>query len=367
MKKVLAIFKNTILVILAVIVAIAMISCFFISFDFPASETDLFLYRVAGFLFLLIIEIGLLLELDFLKLRKKTPLIRSTSLLKHLLFWVVLLVVGAITFACIYGKTSEDFKSGMASVETSAATEATTSITTMTSTVTMTTTVTTTAAIIDNTQSIQPDVEITSPYTDIVTTTPFITAPAEITIDIEDVTTEIVTVPSIPTVIDIVTSEVATEETINNIQNDEPVTKDAPLTFVFSDAEFTVGVCNIVLRKIEFMRDRSSYNNVIRIHATVKNTSSQETYLSAKKPGTSIIGKYYGSGGEEKIGWNGNFKWKVDSDIKTDSAWTLSPNQERDIFISGVYFCKETLMYSDTPMIDLYFTNENETLTIPIN
>ena len=363
MKKVLAIFKNIILVILAVIVAIAMISCFFISFDFFTSDADLFLYRVAGFLFLFIIEIGLLLEIDFLKLRKKTPLIRSTSLFKHLLFWFVLLVVGAITFACVYGMISEDFKSGIASVETSVAT---TSPTTFTSTVTTPTIVTTPATNIDNTESVQPDFEITSENMENVTTTQ-IAAPGEVTTVVEDIITETVTEPSILLVIDIATSEVATEETIHSTQNDEPVTKEAPLTFVFSDAEFTVGACTIVLSKIEFMRDRSSYNNVIRVHATVKNNSSQETYLSAKKSGTAIIGKYYGSNGEEKIGWNGNFKWKVDPDIKTDSGWTLSPNQERDIFISGVYFCKETLMYSDTPMIDLYFTNENETLTIPIN
>lgn len=151
------------------------------------------------------------------------------------------------------------------------------------------------------------------------------------------------------------------------------VSEESPLTFVYDDDENIVGNCSIVLKKIEIVNTpfksygSSSYAKYIRIQATVKNTSSQETYLTSKKDGQFYIGKYYGVSGTTSIGWNNNYKWKVDSGIKSDFGWTLKPNESKDICVTGVFIDGDRLKYSDAPKFDLYFVNDNETLAITIN
>ena len=155
------------------------------------------------------------------------------------------------------------------------------------------------------------------------------------------------------------------------------VTIERPLTLVFDGKEHIVGNCSITLQKIELVHepfksypgnpDKSTYSKYIRIHATVKNNSSHETYLSARKTGTYFIGQYYGNSEPVTIGWNNNFKWKVNGDIKTDYGWNLAPHETKDIYISGVFIDESKLKYTDTPKLDLFFVNDGITLTISVN
>jgi hypothetical protein len=175
-----------------------------------------------------------------------------------------------------------------------------------------------------------------------------------------------------------------TEEESNTNKEDPPsqnqdniidfINEESPLTYLFEETTHTVGDCTVILKKVEIVNTiyktspgSTSYAKYIRIQATVKNNSSQETYLTSRKNGTYYVGKYYGNDGETDIGWNNNYKWKVDSDSKSDYGWTLKHNQTRDICITGVFVDNDRLKYSDAPQIDLYFVNDGHTLTIAIN
>lgn len=156
--------------------------------------------------------------------------------------------------------------------------------------------------------------------------------------------------------------------------NEKFVEEYNPLTISFSENENMVGDCTISLTKIEFINeffksysDSSTNAKYVRIHATVTNNSSQETYLTCKKDGQNFIGKYYGAHENVDIGWNNNYKWKVNSDIKSDVEWTLKPNQTRDICVTGVFIDEDRLKYDDKPQIDIYFVNNENTLIIPVN
>lgn len=152
------------------------------------------------------------------------------------------------------------------------------------------------------------------------------------------------------------------------------VVEESPFTYTFDENEYVVGNCSVILRKVEIVNtihkaypDNTTYAKFIRIQATVRNNSPQEVYLTNRKTGSYLIGKYYGNDGETDIGWNNNYKWKIDSDIKTDYGWTIGANQTKDICVSGVFIDSDRLKYDDEPKLDLYFVSEEETLTITIN
>lgn len=162
-----------------------------------------------------------------------------------------------------------------------------------------------------------------------------------------------------------------------NGNNSGLVTEDNPLTFVFEDNEDNiniVGKCSFKIKKVELIYQpfksygqSSTYAKYIRIYGTVKNESAQETYFSTKKPGGYIIGQYYGMNDTVDIGWNNNYKWKVSEEIKTDCGYNLAPYQTKDFCVSGVFISEDVLKYTDKPIIELYFTNEDEVLTLKIN
>lgn len=152
------------------------------------------------------------------------------------------------------------------------------------------------------------------------------------------------------------------------------VTEDLPLTLNFEDNKNIVGNCSINLNKIEIINqgyksspDVSTYSKFIRFYATVENLSSEETYLTSKKDGQIFIGKYYGTDEIVNISWNNNYKWKVDSNVKSDFGWNLKPNESKDICVTGVFISSDILTYNDTPQIDLYFSNEGKSLTFSFN
>ena len=175
-----------------------------------------------------------------------------------------------------------------------------------------------------------------------------------------------------------------TEEESNTNKEDPPsqnqdditdfVNEESPLTLVFDKAEYVVGNCIVILNKIEIVNTphkayggSSTYAKYIRIHATVKNNSLRETQFSSRKIGSFFIGKYYGTDGEVSIGWNDNYRWKVDPDKNTSLELILKPNQTEEYCVTGVFIDSDRLKYSDTPQIDLYFVNEGRTLTISVN
>lgn len=162
------------------------------------------------------------------------------------------------------------------------------------------------------------------------------------------------------------------EETMNIM--DEYIVEESPLTLNFDENKCNIGNCTVSLTKIEIVNKPfksspgySTYSKFIRIYATVKNNSPDETYVTVRKPGGVIIGKYYGTDDDVIIVSNNNYKWKVNSDIKTSDGWTLNPYETMEICVSGVFTNTDRLKYSDMPKMDLYFCNEDEILTIPVN
>ncbi len=146
----------------------------------------------------------------------------------------------------------------------------------------------------------------------------------------------------------------------------EYVVGEMPLILTFDDTEHSVGNCSVKLTKIELVN--SSFNSrFIRIHATIVNRSSEETYISCGKDEQFFIGQYYANDEIERIGWNDNYHWRVDPDIETDLGWTLNPNETREVCVSGVFHTEKKLKYTDKPRLDLYFVSNEETLTININ
>lgn len=158
-------------------------------------------------------------------------------------------------------------------------------------------------------------------------------------------------------------------------KEDEYVTEDAPLTLIFNDDVFTVGNCDFTLDKLEMVYEpyksylgTPSYAKYIRVHLTVTNKSSQSTTFYAKKMGSWIIGLYYTSTGTvENIGANNNYKWHVDSHLKSASDFALDPQETKNICVTGVFINDEKIKYDDLPKIDLFFQNEAESLTVSLN
>lgn len=442
--------KNIIWGVSAIVLAICLLSAFFITVDFPASKIDLILYRISGVMLLATLEIGVLLEMNLFNLRKKIPLIRSTNIFKHILFWVVVVLVATILFSITYNMTSADFRNQLNKNEDVVE-------------------VNDDSKDVDKTEATDKSTEKENQQVNVPNTNehsvsdeqidlikPDIDAPEEaltwgllsqekdryklvLTLLGENFNTR--------TYIDTIFSDLSSEEQrlvkelfdyanknntlptdftetftafcvgdefenmffdgtpnsafYNSLSNsfviswksddtyyinikevseepsknmDEFVTEESPFTYVFDETEHIVGNCSVVLKKIEIVNTihkaypgSTSYAKYIRIQATVKNNSSQETYLTSRKSGSYFIGKYYGNDGDTDIGWNNNYKWKVDSGIKSDYGWTMKPNQTRDICVSGVFIDDDRLKYSDSPQIDLFFVNDGDTLTISIN
>lgn len=148
--------------------------------------------------------------------------------------------------------------------------------------------------------------------------------------------------------------------------NDGLVTEDAPLVLLFDENNNNVGKCTVELKEFELVK-RGSNEVYVRITATVRNNSAEETYITVRKPGSFHIGKFYTSSKEIFMGWNDNYKWKTDPKTEYDFGWTLAANEERIVCTTGAFFCSDEVSYTDTPRIDLYFSNNDEWLTIPIN
>ena len=442
--------KNIIWGVSAIVLAICLLSAFCITVDFPANKIDLILYRISGVMLLATLEIGVLLEMNLFNLRKKIPLIKSRNIFKHILFWVVVVLVATILFSITYNATSADFRNQLNKSEDIVKVDNDSKD------------VDKTEATDKSTEKENQQVNVPNTSEDIGSDKQNDSIESNVDAPQEALTWRLLSQEkdryklvltllgenfNTRTYIDTNFSDLASEEQrlvkelfdyadrnntlptdftetftafcvgdefenmffdgapnsafYNSLSNsfviswksddtyyinikevseepsrdvDEFVTEESPFTYVFDETEHIVGNCSVVLKKIEIVNTihkaspgSATYAKHIRIQATVKNNSSQETYLTSKKDGQFFIGKYYGTNEETKIGWNNNYKWKVDSGIKSDYGWTLKPNQTRDICVSGVFIDYDRLKYSDSPQIDLYFVNDGDTLTISIN
>lgn len=442
--------KNIVLRICAIVLAICLISSFFISVDFLAGKTDLVLYRISGIMLFSTIEIGVLLEMNLFNLRKRVPLINGTNKVKHILFGIIVFMVAIILFLIPYNMTSGDFRSQLnkrkdtfevnKDAKDTDIPEAAFKKTKKDNQQMYVTEINEQAVIDEPENTIEPNIDVsqevltwgqlsqkTDRYKLVMTllgenfnTRIFVASSfSELSLEEQHLVKELFdyanrsnTLPTDFT--ETFTAFCVGEEFENmffdgiannafynslsksfviswksdgtyyiNIREiteeiptevEEFVVEELPFTYFFDETEHVVGDCSVVLKKIEIVNTpfkayagSASYAKHIRIQATVKNNSSQETYITSRQSGSYFIGKYYGTTTETKIGWNDNYKWKVDADIKSDIGWNLKPDQSRDICVTGVFIDDDRLKYSDAPKIDLYFVNGEDTLTITIN
>lgn len=328
------VFRKIVLIFLAIFLALFIIASFFLNVDFPAEENDLFLYRISLLLFFIPLEIGLLSELNIFGISKIFPFVKSNRLSKHLLFWVIIFFAAVILFAVPYSRTSENFKNRLNTANNASSSE---------------------NIFFDEKDKTEKDTLQNK------TTQKAESHREENKTDNKDITEK-----------DEHQNETTQKAESHREENktDNYVTKDKPLTLTFSDNEAVVGNCTVILTKIEFVQEpfkASNYSKFIRVHATIKNNSSQKTKLDAHKANGVFIGQYYGTKTKTNIGFNNNHNWKDKNNVPTDIAFTLNPYETKNVCITGVFVDDSQLEYSTVPKMDLYFANNNETLTIPVN
>lgn len=99
-----------ILWIILIYIIICLLTINYLSVNFEVSTKDLILYRISEFLLFLVIGIGILFELDIFHIKNKIPLLKSSSILNHIIFWVILFLIAGIVFLVPYNLTSSEFK-----------------------------------------------------------------------------------------------------------------------------------------------------------------------------------------------------------------------------------------------------------------
>lgn len=90
-----------------IILALGSLVALTINVEFEATEQDLLMYRLGGFLLLLIFALGFLLETDMFGVRKKLKLV---SVKGQIIFWTVTSVMAIMVFCVFFGMTSENFR-----------------------------------------------------------------------------------------------------------------------------------------------------------------------------------------------------------------------------------------------------------------
>ena len=68
------------------------------------------------------------------------------------------------------------------------------------------------------------------------------------------------------------------------------------------------------------------------------------------------------------MGYNDHYHWKVNSQVQSSFEWTIPSNRTLDIVSTGlVVIHDDKFKYSDKPKFDLYFSAQDDFLTISIN
>lgn len=79
-----------------------------------AAKSDIDLYHIGGFLYMIFVAVGFWIESGMWGIRKKLKL---EKLRNHIIFWCVVICVAVMAFAICYGCTSDEFKEAMNNVE----------------------------------------------------------------------------------------------------------------------------------------------------------------------------------------------------------------------------------------------------------
>lgn len=93
--------------------AVCAITSWFIVVDFECSGRDLMLYRLSGFMLFAVPLLGLMVELNLFKIRKKVKFLSLNSLKKQIIFWIIVFVAGIGLFLVTEEFTSADFQTKM--------------------------------------------------------------------------------------------------------------------------------------------------------------------------------------------------------------------------------------------------------------
>ena len=432
-------FKTIFLGLLSLITfSIIIIACF-IDFEVYTTDTDMLLYRASGILFLLPIQISLLLEMNIFSLGTKISFLNSNNILKHILFWIITLLISCIVFAIPYSIISDLFKDKIR--ENRAAKS---------------------IVIVQDTKHKEPQKKLptikkqsiswiklsenrkryehvlgllgnhffSKTYSD----ANYIGLNEEEKTLIKELYAYYNEHNTLPT--DFTTTftnfcvgqEFDSKTFWGNNDNlfykalsksfdiswksnntyhikvkqtkkeelpttEKFVTEDKPLTLLFNDKEYNVGTFSIKLQKIEivdgFSRtgyqkqyknsnqlnkgeydlvSKTAYGKYFRIYATVTNHSSSVEKIRTTKPNSFFVGQYYGTQGAEAMGYNDHYHWKVNSQIKSSFEWTIPSYRTLDIVTTGLVVThSDKFKYSDKPKFDLYFSAQDDFLTISIN
>lgn len=102
--------KKIVLWISAVAVFAFIIGACFVDVSFDASAADICIYRFAACSMFIIIEIGILVELNLFHIKSKIPLIKEKNVGKHILFWLIVFVIAIVSFGTINAFTSKEFQ-----------------------------------------------------------------------------------------------------------------------------------------------------------------------------------------------------------------------------------------------------------------
>lgn len=102
--------KKIMLWIITVIFGIMLFAAFFVDVEFATSIKDIILYRLSIICLFAVWEFGVILELDIFHIKDKIPLLKERNIIKHLLFWAIIMVSSVVFFSLIQSFESPDFK-----------------------------------------------------------------------------------------------------------------------------------------------------------------------------------------------------------------------------------------------------------------
>lgn len=341
--------KKVVLWIFAILFLLSIIVTFSLDVSFNASSTDMLLYRAATCSIFIIVEIGILVELDLFHIKSKIPLAKERNVGKHILFWLILFFAAGIFFIAIYSFTSEEFKVALNEEQSHQK---------------RTGNFRENEYIESNTINAEFLSEQASDtgISEIETQGEIETVPAEKQQDVpemsqtenearEDKSAELNT-----------TTEMSDEAQPKEETEPELVGKE-PVSITFDDeyivGNVTVHVNEIQIRQIPFKVGSKMVQ--FRIFLDIVNDTSSEQFFRATKTGN-IVGVYHDSD-ESYIDGMDNLAWdKEDYAVMTSTM--VPPNDHKEIVVQAGAITTEPVYYGDEIKFDIFFRNGDTEFTV---
>lgn len=395
----------------AVDVMLFMIFCFFITVDFDASNTDLWLYRLSIIFLFAITEAGILIELNIFKLKDKIPLIRSGRITGHIAFVFIISIISICVFLVPYSFLSDDFKNQISSTQAYEDDSSKIEETGKEEDITEEKAAATWLDLSKNrykeilillssnfpeckdeemlNTKLETDIEkslVSSLYE-------YYEINDELPSDFAEAFTKLCNSEEYEEMFwgegenaefyEIVSNgfqiswksdgtyyiDIKQEEPEKADKSNKYISDEDPMIFTLEDDVYTVGNCSFSISEIQvatFPFKIGSRSVFFRIYGTVKNNSNEETFFSTTKTGN-IVGTYYGEE-EDYIGGNNNCSWYGDKGKNEFSTgYTLAPGEERDLKIQATYTTTDIPTYNYNLHMDLYFQNNGKIFTLTIN